>query len=152
MRTKDEWKYFRDDKQFYKRCLFDSDVDKNIHLRSLDTLSNRHLLDTNLKLPFEDDVFRKIGQKKLISNQRNSLEERSPGDKTYKVSEYSKEFYNKKNRNWRSEKYELPKKSEETMSNDLIKLLNMDETINLFSNKYEFGYEIDLKSERKRRN
>lgn len=67
-----EWRYFRDDRQFKKRCNFNYDSDNlNIHLASLDTISTQHLRDPVLKLPHEDEVFQKIGQKRNNIEQRN---------------------------------------------------------------------------------
>lgn len=79
IRTKDEWKYFRDDRKFRKRCLFPINANERIHLASLDTVSNQHLLSASLKLPQEDDVFRSLGQKRNLINKRNGFFEYSPG-------------------------------------------------------------------------
>ena len=43
----------------------------NIHLASLDTISTQHLRDPVLKLPKEDEVYQKIGQKRNNIEQRN---------------------------------------------------------------------------------
>ena len=72
MRSAEEWCFFRNDKQFKKRCLFNYDQNNmQIHLASIDSISNQHLQDPALKLPREDDVFRKIGQKRNKIDKRN---------------------------------------------------------------------------------
>ena len=151
--TRDEWKYFRDNTQFRKRCLFDlNEQVTGIHLRSIDSLSNQHLLGDTIKFPEEDYIYQVLGQKKLVDSatKRNFLPECSPGDKTYKAAEYSKEFYYKKNANWRSQKWEKPRRAndDESSPNDLMTLLNLDSSASLLSNKYDFGYETNLKLER----
>lgn len=148
--TKDEWIYFKDDKQFAKRTLFNAnETNQKIHLASLGSLTYQHLDNRDISFPNEDDVYRAIGQKRVVANKRNHINELSPGDKTYKIAEYSNEFYKKSNRNWRSEKYELPKKSEETLSSDMMNLLNLNTSSNLFSNKYDVGYESDPRIEKR---
>lgn len=147
--TKDEWTYFRDDRQFAKRTLFDAnEVDQKIHLATLSSLTNQHLLDPEIKLPFEDDIFRAIGQKRVVKDKRNTLDEKSPGDKTYKIPEYSNDFYYKTNRNWRSERYQLPSKNGEHLSKDMMSLLNLDQSSSLFTGKNEIGYEPDRRLEK----
>lgn len=81
LRSKDEWKYFRDDRKFKKRCLFETEKDSNekVHMATLDTISNQHLINPKLTLPYEDDVFRALGQKRNVINKRNGFEEYSPG-------------------------------------------------------------------------
>jgi hypothetical protein len=152
--TKDEWLHFRDATQFRKRCLFDFD-EKNtqIHLRSIDSISNRHLLEENIKFPEEDYIYQVLGQKKLLDNssKRNYLPELSPGDKTYKTPEFSKDFFHKKTANWRSQRWEKKKKNkfdEDYSPNELMALLNLDSTASLLSNKYDFGYEQNFKQEK----
>ena len=150
IRSSDEWNYFKKDRQFKMRTLFDSGGNEQIHLRSIDSLSNQHMLDPNVQYPQEDDVFRSIGQKRSLIDKRNGIKEMSPGDKTYYVPEYSKEFYKNKNRNWRSEKYLLPKLAEEPMPIDLINMLNLNPNhlASLFSNKRDYGYETNPKIEK----
>ena len=150
-KTKDEWKFFRNDAQFKKRCLFDyDDQNQKVHLRSIDTLSNQHLLEPTLKFPEEDYIYQVLGKKKLVDNKRNDIPEKSPGDKTYKTVEYSKEFFYRNNVNWRNQKNEKPSKYEElsTQSTDIFALLNLDPSVNLFSNKNDIGYEYDPKQEK----
>lgn len=82
IRSKDEWKYFRDERKFRKRCLFEIDQNnknEKVHMASLDALSNQHLLCPKLKLPHEDDVYRVLGQKRNLIDKRNGFEEFSPG-------------------------------------------------------------------------
>lgn len=65
MQSREEWRYFRDEKAFRKRCLFNYDQNNmRIHVASLDSLTNNHLREPKLQLPHEDEVYRKIGQKK----------------------------------------------------------------------------------------
>ena len=143
VRSQDEWKYFRDATQFRKRCLFDVDTqNKQIHLRSIDSLTNRHLLD-DFKFPEEDYVYQTIGQKRFVSNKRNEIDERSPGDKSYKAVEYSQDFFKRSMRNWRSEKFELSRrKSDLFASKDVFSTFNLDSK-NFFqeSDNYQADYE-----------
>ncbi len=141
MKTKDEWKYFRNETQFRKRCLFTVNGVPEVHLRTVDSLTNRHLLDSNIKYPEEDHVHQEMGIKRVVFNKRNEIEEKSPGDKSYKIVEYSNEFFKKKNRNWRSEKYEPVRNVQEVLSNDLLSLLNIDPASMFSAAKSEFGYE-----------
>lgn len=71
MRSSDEWQFFRNEKQFKKRCVFNFNPNVQIHLASIDSISNQHLQDPKLSLPHEDDVFRKIGQKRNKIDKRN---------------------------------------------------------------------------------
>ena len=48
--TKDEWRYFKHETQFRKRCLFNLNGADKVHLRTVDALTNRHLLDQNILL------------------------------------------------------------------------------------------------------
>ena len=151
--TKDEWKYFRDSTQFSKRCLFDYSADHSkIHLRSVDSLSNQHLLSENIRFPDEDYIYQVIGQKRLIDakSKRNFLPERTPGDKTYRAPEYSKEFFYKKNVNWRDQRYERPNKldNDDYLANNLMNLLNLDSSASFLANKSDIGYEQDYKQEK----
>jgi hypothetical protein len=87
-----------------KRCLFRiKGLDEKIHLRSLDFLSNQYLLEKNIQFPDEDDIYKVIGQKMKVQSKRNNIEERSSGDKSYKVVEYSIGFFSRLERNWKSE-------------------------------------------------
>lgn len=132
IRSKDEWKYFRDERKFRKRCLFNVNQEEKIHLASLDTISNQHLLPA-IKFPYEDDIFRALGQKRNMIDKRNGFEEFAPGrhhfsdvkslqkiafnirkiltagDKSYRSVEYSNEYFARKNRNWRDDKFKMPK-------------------------------------------
>ena len=151
--TTNELKYFRDATQFRKRCLFDyNEKNDKIHLRSIDALSNQYLLDENIKFPQEDYIYQVLGQKRLIdaNSKRNFVPERSPGDKTYKAPEYSKEFFYKKNVGWRSQRYEPPSKfdNEDKMANNLMALLNLDSSSRLLATKSELGYEQDHKRDK----
>ena len=134
IKSKDEWKYFRDERKFAKRCLFGVEkpevsglppIEGAIHLRSIDNLGNWHLLGETIKFPHEDYIFQVLGSKKHVYNKRNNLEQRAPGDKSYKAVEYSNDFYNRVNRDWRSQKYSLPNRSEQNISNDIIALLDL---------------------------
>jgi hypothetical protein len=67
---------FRNEKAFRKRCLFNYDKQNmHIHMASIDSLTNSHLRDSTLQLPHEDEVFRKIGQKKSVHiiDKRNGI-------------------------------------------------------------------------------
>lgn len=120
VRTYDEWKFFKQEKQFRKRCLFDADEDaKQIHMRSLDSLTNRHLLDATLK-PNEDYIFQVLGRKGLPGDQRNGIPENAPGDKSYKAVEYSPAYYMKNTHSRAPLKPNRPKKGI-----DLLKALNV---------------------------
>lgn len=125
-----------------KRSLFNVEgTDTPIHIGSVDSLTNRHLLDPEIVFPHEDEVYRKIGAKAHVNDQRNSIGQRSSGDKTYKGPEYSPEFYKKKNRNWRSERYEPWKNPEETLPSDLVNLLNIDSSLMMSDARNDYGYE-----------
>lgn len=120
VRTFDEWKFFKQEKQFRKRCVFDANDDnKQIHMRSLDSLTNRHLLDTNLK-PNEDYIFQVLGRKANPGDQRNGVPEFSPGDKSYKAVEYSPAYFSKNTHSRAPLKSNKPKKEI-----DLLKALNI---------------------------
>ena len=138
-KNKDEWVYFRNEKQFKKRCLFDvnggggDDDDATgrshkVHLRTKDSLTYRYLLDSDLNLPHEDQVYQAIGAKRRVDDdeRRNHLTERAPCDNSYKLSEYSKDFYLSKSRNWRSEKYEPAKNHKEFLSNDFVAMFKLN--------------------------
>ncbi len=141
VKTKDEWMHFKHESQFRKRCLFDlNDEVKQVHLRTIDSLTNRHLMDPNIRFPQEDEVHQIMGIKKLVMNHRNHINEKSPGDKSYKVVEHSHEYFNKKSRDWRSERYEPMRNVKETLSNDLMSLLNIDPA-SMYEAKSEYGYE-----------
>ena len=72
MCSTDEWRFFKKEKQSKKRCLFSYDQSNmQIHLASIDTISNQHLQEPVHKLPYDDDVFRKIGQKRNKIDKRN---------------------------------------------------------------------------------
>lgn len=149
-------KLLRDATQFRKRCIFkydDNQTISSIHLRSLDFLTNQHLLNENIQFPHEDQVYQVLGAKRLVDQNanRNFLPELSPGDKTYKAPEYSKEFYYKKNANWRNQKWEPRNKSdiqENSEPRNLMDFLNLDSSVPNFSNKYDFGYEINYNLEK----
>lgn len=137
-------------RHFAKRTLFDaSESDKNIHLASLSILTNQHLVDRELDYPREDEFHRFAGHKKQVLSRRNNITEKKPGDNTYRTPEYSKGFFSKKNRNWRSEHYELPKKNEEALTEELIQMLKLNPNVDLFPTKFDFGYEFDKKLEKK---
>jgi len=73
------------------------------------------------------------------------------GDKPYKAVEYSKEFFSKVNRNWRSEYFGLTKRSEEPLPDELMELLSSNQRktfSSIFSNKFDYGYEHDPRIER----
>lgn len=137
-----------------KRCLFNAtELNRNLHLASLSSLTNEHLLDRGIRWPFEDDVYRRIGQKRRIVDGRNGLEERSPGDKSYREVDYSADFYSRKSRNWRSEKYELPRRSAQsdvdTISDELLSRLvqpgGVSRSAHLFNNVFNYNYDRDLR-------
>jgi len=72
--SSNEWRLFKKDKQYRKRCLFNYDPENmNIHLASIDTISTQHLLEPVLRLPYEDDIYRKIGQKRNKIDKRNGI-------------------------------------------------------------------------------
>ena len=120
IRTYDEWQYFKQEKQFRKRCLFDANDElKQIHLRSLDSLTNRHLLDPKLQ-PHEDYIYQVLGRKSNPNDQRNGIPENSPGDKSYKAVEYSPAYFNKNTHSRAPIKRYKPKKEL-----DLMQALNI---------------------------
>lgn len=127
LNTRDEWKYFRDERKFAKRCLFryEPTSDDKVHLRSVDSLTNKHLLG-DIKFPHEDYIYQVLGSKRAVPDKRNSLAQRSPGDKSYKTVEYSNNFFGRRARDWRSEKYRLPGKQEQTITDDIIRMLDLD--------------------------
>ncbi|CAF0893064.1 unnamed protein product [Brachionus calyciflorus] len=136
----------RINRHFAKRTLFNAnDIDTNIHMATLSVLSTQHLMDPKIQYPQEDDFHRFVGRKRVVSNKRNDITERKPGDKTYRTPEYSKSFHLKTTRNWRSEIYELPKKNEEALNEELIQMLKLNPNIDLFPTKFDFGYEHDAK-------
>lgn len=131
-------------RHYAKRTLFNASEDvTNIHLASLSVLTNNHLRSSEIKYPQEDDFHRFAGHKRQIFNKRNEIGERRPGDKTYRSPEYSKEFFSKSIRNWRSKIYELPSKNEEALTEELIKMLRLNPNVDLFQTKNDFDYEFD---------
>lgn len=137
-------------RHFPKRTLFNaSESDRNIHLASLSVLTQNHLIDKKIDYPREDDFHRFAGHKKHVLSRRNNIDEKKPGDNTYRTPEYSRGFYSKKNRNWRSEYYELPKKNEEILTEELIQMLQLNPNMDLFPTKFDFGYENDKEKEKK---
>jgi hypothetical protein len=91
-RSSCEWDFYPFDKSSKLRCLFDVDrSNRNIHLRTIDSLSNQHLDTSN-----EDYIFKILGRKANAmtnGNQRNGLPEKSPGDKSYRAVEYSPSYF-----------------------------------------------------------
>lgn len=137
-------------RHFPKRTLFNaSESDRNIHLASLSILANNHLISKEKEYPRDDDFHRFAGRKKHVLSRRNNIEEKKPGDNTYRTPEYSKGFFSKKNRNWRSEFYELPKKNEEALTEELIQMLKLNPSMDIFPTKFDFGYEHDKEKEKK---
>lgn len=78
-----------------KRCLFSTN---QVHLASLSSLTNIHLIGN-----FPNDHLRKeIGTKKRVTDFRNGIEFKTLGDKSYRDVEYSREFFNRSLKEWRS--------------------------------------------------
>lgn len=139
IRTYDEWNFFKPDKQFQKRTLFDADENiKQIHLRSIDSLTNQHLLDPNLSKD-EDYVHEVMGKKRVDINQRNTIPEASPGDKNYKAVEYSPLYFGK-NTHSRDPIKRHRRKKEIT---DLNELLNIRPSTTTSFNKNDLEYDPD---------
>jgi hypothetical protein len=118
-----------------KRCLFSR---YQIHLASLSSLTNGHLMsgegggDSAYFSPskVEDDHLRReIGARRRVENRRNGLEAKSGGDKSYRDVEYSREFFNKSEREWRSRKFELHGRKDETIPTYLMQIMP-ENTIN----------------------
>lgn len=124
-----------------KRCLFSR---YQIHLASLSSLTNGHLISSETAAAegsggdsayfspskVEDDHLRReIGARRRVENRRNGLEEKSGGDKSYRDVEYSREFFNKSEREWRSRKFELHARKDETISTYLMQIMP-ENTIN----------------------
>jgi hypothetical protein len=136
-----------------KRCMFyDTSSGQHVHLNSLDTIGMQHLLDTEPSGTQSDYLLDILGFKKKVYDKRNDLCEVSPGDKPYKTVEYSQEFFNKINRNWRSEKYNGAKRyyGNEISDEDLIKfklLLDLDPNDSLFKYRKDLNYEHDVHKE-----
>lgn len=78
-----------------KRCLFS---DSRIHLATLSTLTNQHLLDDSVR---SDHLKQEIGSKRRVLDARNGIGMRSHGDKSYRDVEYSQEFFSRSSREWR---------------------------------------------------
>ena len=139
IRTFDEWNFFKPDKQFKKRTLFDADENiKQIHLRSIDSLTNQHLLDPNLSKD-EDYVHEVMGKRRVEINQRNAIPEASPGDKSYKAVEYSPLYFGK-NTHSRDPIKRHHRKKEIT---DLNELLNIRPSTTTSLNKNDLEYDPD---------
>jgi hypothetical protein len=139
VRSYDEWHYFKHDKQFRMRCLFDANENaKQIHLRSIDSLTNQHLLDQNLTKK-EDDIFQALGAKRVHIDKRNELAEYSPGDKSYKAVEYSPLYFGKNTHSRNPIKRQRIKKE----ITDLNQLLNIRPSSTSSINRNDFDYDVD---------
>jgi hypothetical protein len=91
-RTSAEWEFYPYDRSARIKSLFDVDrSNRSIHLRTIDSLSNQHLDNTD-----QDFVYKILGRKAnalLNDNKRNGIPEKSPGDKSYKAVEYSPYYF-----------------------------------------------------------
>lgn len=138
IRTYDEWKYFKQEKQFRMRTLFNLDEKfRNIHLRSIDSLTNRHLLPKSLS-PEEDTIYQTLGRKRILLDKRNGIPEISPGDKSYKAVEYAPRYFNKYTHNRDPIKIDRKK----SVVTDLTVLLNIRPTSTItLKNELDFDYD-----------
>lgn len=135
-----------------KRCLFyDVSSGEQIHLSSLDSLTYRYMLP-EIKFPDEDFVTKTIGPRRRVYDKRNQLDQVSPGDKPYKAVEYSPQFFDRVNRNWRSEKNRTTRgeQLDQLTIEELGKLLGLTtgQSAGLFKPKHDLNYEADEKWER----
>jgi hypothetical protein len=117
------------------RCLFEANNEiRDLHLRSIDSLTNKHLLNNQID-PSEDYLLNTIGHKRYLIDLRNGFEEKSPGDKSYKAVEYSPKYFYKNTHSRDPIKRHKRKK-------ELAEILNIRPSSSMSLNNDEFDSQL----------